>query len=292
MAAGWRQAFFVSYENQGVFDIPTFDQLNVWLDVIFTSVFVVVAVGLSIHMLGNFLTGRMYRRFVKDQWPTHDKPMRVLPRFLHFQHVVAMIGLAFSGMYIRFPFFYGGRSAMRFLHYFLMIVVIANLFARLGYAFVGRHSDKREFKITSRDVKSAPKVVMYYIFMAQDKPHLDKYNVMQKMTYTIFPILLLVQAYTGFSLLTTVFGFNVQQVFLWWTQFLGLSLAAGAAYSRISHYVINWLFIILTTIHAYLSVTEDFPAFKEFFGIGKAKHAPHGAHEPAPGHAMAGQGAE
>ena len=34
-----------------------------------------------------------------------------------------------------------------------------------------------------------------------------------------------------------------------------------------AHYIINWLFIILTTIHVYLSVTEDFPAFLDFFGL-------------------------
>lgn len=270
-------------------------EINVWLDVIFTAVFVVVVVGLSMHMLGNFLTGRMYRRFVKDQWPTHDHKIRMLPKFLHFQHVACMIGLAFSGMYIRFPFFSGGRTAMRYLHYFLMIVVLVNLFARLGYAFMGRHSDKREFKITGRDIKAAPKVVMYYVFLAQDKPHLDKYNVMQKMTYIIFPLLLLVQGFTGFSLLTTVFGVNIQPLFLWWTGPLGVGVAAGAAYSRIIHYIINWLFIILTTIHAYLSVTEDFPAFKEFFGVGEAKYdlSGHG-HEPAPagGHVMASHGTE
>lgn len=267
-------------------------EINVWLDVIFTSVYVVILVVFSIHLLFNFLTGRMYRRFVKGKWPTHDKPARMLPRFLHFQHVACMFGLAFSGMYIRFPFFSGGRTAMRYLHYFLMIVVLVNLFARLGYAFTGRHADKREFKITGRDIKSAPKVVMYYAFIAQDKPHLDKYNVMQKMTYTMFPILLLVQGFTGFSLLTTVFGVNVQPLFLWWTSLVGIGVAAGAAYSRIAHYAINWVFIILTTIHAYLSVTEDFPAFLEFFGLGEAKHEPHAEHGEVPGHVIGGHGTQ
>lgn len=274
--------------NRGVSAILPLPEINVWLDTIFTTIIVVVIIVFSFHLLGNFLTGRMYKRFIKDQWPTHDKPIRMAPKFLHFQHVVSMIGLALSGMYIRFPFFSGGRTAMRYLHYFLMIVVIVNLFARLAYAFAGRHADKREFKITGRDIKAAPKVVMYYAFLAQEKPHLDKYNVMQKMTYTIFPILLLVQAFTGFSLLTTVFGVNIQPLFLWWTAPLGVGVAAGAAYSRIIHYIINWLFIILTTVHAYLSVTEDYPAFTEFFGFGEARHVEH-AHGVGQG---VGHGAE
>ena len=44
-------------------------------------------------------------------------------------------------------------------------------------------------------------------------------------------------------------------------------------YMRMIHYVLNWLFIILTTIHVYLSVTEDFPAFLNFFGLGGVEEA-------------------
>ncbi|RJQ55161.1 MAG: hypothetical protein C4521_03015 [Actinobacteria bacterium] len=265
-----------------MFAILPMPEINVWLDMIFFTVFFLVVIVFSVHLLFNFLTGRMYRRFVKDEWPTHDVPLRPIPKFLHFQHVMSMIGLGFSGMYIRFPFFSGGRTAMRYLHYFLMIVVIVNLFARLAYAFTGRHKDKKMFAITKRDLKAAPQVVMYYVFARPTKPHVDHYNVMQKATYCLFPILLLAQAYTGFSLLTTVFGFDIQPLFLWWPGIIGIGVAAGAAYSRILHYVINWLFIILTFVHAYLSITEDFPAFREFFGVGKAKYdlSPHGAHAP------------
>jgi len=38
-------------------------------------------------------------------------------------------------------------------------------------------------------------------------------------------------------------------------------------YMRIVHYIVNWLFIIITTIHVYLSLSEDFPAFLNFFGM-------------------------
>jgi len=270
-------------------------EINVWLDMIFTTVFVLVVIVFSVHLLFNFLTGRMYRRFVKGEWPTHDTPLRMLPKFLHFQHVVCMFGLAFSGMYIRFPFFSGGRTAMRYLHYFLMIVVIVNLFARLAYAFVGRHKDRRQFTPTMRDVKVTPGVVLYYIFMRPTKPHVDHYNIMQKLVYIVFALLLFVQAFTGFSLLTTVFGINIQPLFLWWTGPLGIGMAAGAAYSRILHYIINWVFIIVTVIHAYLSVTEDYPAFTEFFGFGSANYDFSGGHghEPAAhGAVITGHGSE
>lgn len=266
-------------------------QVNVWLDVIFVALYIVIVVALSGHLLGNFLTGRMYKRFVQKQWPVHEgPPPRFLPRFLHFQHVVGMFALGISGMYIRFPFFYGGRTFMRYVHFFFMLVVTANLFWRLWYAFFSKYRDYREFAIKRRDVETALKVVMYYAFIKPSKPHLDKYNVMQKATYTLFAVLLMVQAFTGFSLLVSVAPpltalppggapglFSPQQLLLgWFADFVG-GLAAAGAWARIIHYIINWLFIILTTIHAYLSVTEDFPAFLHFFGLGG--HEEHGSHE-------------
>jgi len=256
-------------------------QLNVWLDVVFTLLYAVIVVALCGHFLGNILTGRAKRRFVGWEWPHHEGgPIPAAPKIMHFQHVAAMILLALSGMYIRFPFFDGGRTAMRWLHYVAMIVVIVNLIVRLWYAFASRRRDYREFAITKRDITTAPKVILYYIFVKPSKPHLGKYNVMQKGTYIVFVPLLIAQAITGFMLLTMVIPFTNSITYFghagvtprdlllgWWVGvWLGSTDMAGW-YARTIHYIINWLFIILTTIHVYLSVTEDFPAFLDFFGL-------------------------
>ncbi len=132
---------------------------------------------------------------------------------------------------------------------------------------------------------TAPKVILYYIFVKPSKPHLGKYNVMQKSTYILFVPLLIIQAITGFALLTQtlpVLGLSARQLILGWTiaPFIG-GVAAAGAWARTIHYLINWLFIVLTTIHVYLSVTEDFPAFLDFFGMGG-----HHEHEEEHGHAV------
>lgn len=274
-------------------------ELNVWLDAIFVTLYAVIVLALCGHFLGNILTGRAKRRFMGWEWPEHEgPPITALPKFLHFQHVGSMIVLAITGLYIRFPFFTGGRTPMRYLHYFAMIVVTINLFWRLWYAFASRRRDYREFAITQRDVTTAPQVILYYIFVKKSKPHLGKYNVMQKGTYIIFAPLLLLQAFTGFSLLTFIIPYTTlspRDILVgWWLgAFLGSTDLAGW-YMRTAHYIINWLFIIITTIHVYLSVTEDFPAFLSFFGLGALdrEHAKHdeahgegddaGGHEPAP----------
>jgi Ni,Fe-hydrogenase I cytochrome b subunit len=278
-------------------------QLNVWIDVVFTVLYVIIVVALSCHFLGNILTGRAKRRFVNWEWPHHEGgPIPAAPKIMHFQHVAAMIALAISGMYIRFPFFNGGRTAMRWVHYVAMTIVVVNLFARLWYAFGSARRDYREFAITKRDITTAPKVILYYIFVKPSKPHLGKYNVMQKATYGLFVPLMFAQAFTGFALITAkipVINMTPRGLLVgWWLGAMLGSVDMAGWWMRTTHYLINWLFIVLTTIHVYLSVTEDFPAFMDFFGLsflggghGEEEHDDHadehGGHEapeaePAP----------
>jgi Ni,Fe-hydrogenase I cytochrome b subunit len=184
---------------------------------------------------------------------------------------------------------------MQWVHYVAMIVVVLNLIWRLQYAFASPRRDWREFAITGRDITTAPKVILYYIFIKPSKPHLGKYNVMQKSTYILFVPLLIAQAITGFALLTQTLpigGMSLRQIILGFTiaPFVG-GVASAGAWARTVHYLINWLFIVLTTIHVYLSVTEDFPAFQDFFGMAGEHHGEvhdeHGVHapgvEPEPG---------
>jgi len=252
-------------------------QLNVWLDAVFVTLWVFIILALSGHFLGNILTGRVKRRFGKEwAWPHHDSHPPALPKWMHFQHVACMILLAISGLYIRFPGLFGlpdgFRTPMRWVHYFAMIMVTLNLIWRLWYAFSSRQRDYREFAVTKRDITTAPQVILYYIFVKKSKPHLGKYNVMQKGTYIVFVPLLIVQAFTGFALLTfTIPYINMSPRDLlvgWWLGVLLGSTDLAGWWARTAHYIINWLFIILTTIHMYLSVTEDFPAFLDFFGLG------------------------
>ena len=275
-------------------------QLNVWLDVVFLTVYPIMLVALGLHFLGNILSGRVKRRFINGEWPHHEGgPIPATPKIMHFQHVSAMIVLAISGLYIRFPsmlpFLTGpyARWSMRWIHYIAMTVVILNLIARLWYAFGSRRRDYKEFAITMRDITTAPMVIAYYLFLIppEKKPHLGKYNVMQKMTYMTFVPLLILQAFTGLALLTyaipftgniTAFGHagvTPRDLLLgWWLGALLGSTDLAGWYARTAHYFITWLFIVLTTMHVYLSLSEDFPAFQDFFGLPGAHRHKDGAH--------------
>ena len=246
-------------------------QVSVWLDVVFTTVFVVAVLGLAAHGIGNTLVGRFKKRFVDWEWPVHEgPPIPFLPKFMHIQHLVCMFILGITGMYIRFPFFDGGRTVMRTIHYVAMVIVTFNLIWRLWYAFGSRQRDYKEFALGRKDLASLPGVIMYYLFLRPSKPHVAKYNIMQKGTYLIFPLLLILQAITGFSLLTQqfVFGYSPRELLLGWSiaPLVG-GLALAGAWMHLVHYTLNWLFIILTTVHVYMALSENYAGFLDFFGL-------------------------
>jgi len=266
-------------------------QLNVWLDVVFTTLYPVVVVALIVHFVISIPTGRFKKTWIDGHWPEHDEPHPpALPKFLHFQHLAMMFVLGFTGFYIRFPFFDGGRTTMRYIHYVAMIVVVVNLIWRFYYAFGSRRRDWRAFAITGRDARSALGVALYYAYLAKTKPHTDKYNVMQKGSYLFFAVMMIVQALCGFSLLEfwTIPVINVTPSFVlvgWWLGPIVGGTAMAVAYMRILHYFLTWLFIIMTTVHVYLSATVDIPVTLDFFGLGKHEEDEshgHGPHVPEP----------
>lgn len=265
-------------------DVMNLTEFNVWLDAIFFALYAVVLVFLVVHFLISIPKGRFRKKFILHKWPEHDHRPATQPKLLHHTHMFMMILLAISGMYIRFPFFDGGRIAMRWVHYVAMIVVTVNLLWRLWYAFASRHKDWREFAITREDAKTALGVILYYTYISNSKPHVPaKYNVMQKFSYQFFLVLMVLQIFTGFSLVVApfIFGYSPRDLLIgWWLGSLVGSTDLAGWYARIAHYIINWLFIIMTTVHVYLSATEDVPVTLDFFFVKELElKAGHG-HEP------------
>ena len=260
-----------------------FTTFNVWLDVAFTMLYVFVVLFLGFHFFMFIVTGRFRKSFIEGNWPEHDSRPPATPKVLHFIHMTSMIGLAITGMYIRFPFFYGGRVAMRNIHYVLMIIVTVVLVWRILYAFMSKKNpnDWKEFAIGGKDIASAIGVLKYYGYMSNEKPHVAKYNVLQKMSYNLFLYMMFIQAFTGFALVTTplLFGASPRDLLVgWWLGPLagGTDLAGWGV--RTVHYVFNWLFIIMSTVHLYLAFSVDIPCALDFFGLKKleVKEGAHG----------------
>lgn len=243
---------------------------NVWLDTVFSLLYIVVLLFLVFHFTMGIVKGRARAKFIEHKWPEHDHVPPPLPKVLHATHMTSMVILGFTGMYIRFPFFDGGRTAMRYTHYVFMILVTIVLFWRIWYAFYSKARDWREFAVGRKDMQSALGVLAYYGYFSNKKPHVAKYNVMQKLSYQLFLIMMILQMFTGFALLTQgiFFGASPRDVLVgWWLGSLLGSTDLAGWYARTFHYILNWGFIIMTTVHVYLSATEDVPCTLDFFGI-------------------------
>lgn len=240
-----------------------------WTDIVGLILLCVVPIGLALHFTGNILSGRFYKRFIKGMWPHHDKPFKPLPRRMaHLVHVICMVGLALTGMYVHFPFFDANRVLIKYAHYFFAFIVGVNYVFRVWWAFFSDYPDYDEFKLTMREIKVIPAVIKYYIFIAESKPHLADFNPMQKITYLSFAAVMPIIGLTGISLIFS------QWVLAPLAPVFG-DLPTLKLLMRLIHYLCNWFFIIFTVVHAYLAVSEDLPAFMYFFFNVEPKHHDH-----------------
>ncbi len=240
-------------------------QINVWLDVGFSVIYFCVLLFLVWHFSMFVIKGRFRKSFIEGKWPEHDSRPPAAPKVLHAVHMVSMIILGFTGMYLRFPFFFGGRAVMRNIHYVFMIIVIAVLIWRVWYAFRSKtNADWREFAIGKKDLATAGGVLKYYGYLSDQKPHVAKYNVMQKMSYGLFLVMMVLQALTG--LIMWRYEFPIIETSIYALS-AGVLSATGIFLVRMLHYVLNWAFIIMTTVHMYLAFSVDIPCALDFFGI-------------------------
>lgn len=262
------------------------------MDAIFFILWIATASAMVLHFFVGMPKGRFRKKWIEWKWPDHDHRAPFLPKLMHWVHLACMIALAASGLYIRFPTYAGWRTPMRYIHYVAMTIVLLNLFWRIWYAFFAKDRDWKKFAVGRRDMQSMGGVAMYYAYLSNSKPHVAEYNVMQKLTYLVFLGLMLLQGFTGLALLTQpiLFGYSPREVLVgWWLGAMLGDVAIAGAWIRVVHYAINWLFIIITTVHFYLALNEDLLISLDFFGFkrypdhlieeAKAKaHAEHGDH--------------
>jgi Ni/Fe-hydrogenase 1 B-type cytochrome subunit len=175
-------------------------------------------------------------------------------RIYHYIHVVSMITLAFTGFFIHYPFFQGTMSTMRFLHFVAMYTLIFNLIIRMSLAFLSRNRDFKNFGLGMIVWRNLFGTLAYYLFMKKELPKEVQglYNPPQRLAYVAFVPLIIAQAITGFALYPPLAGY-----FSWFTVFAG-----GLLMVRVWHFSIMWVFILITAIHVYLSLFEDFGQFK------------------------------
>jgi cytochrome b subunit of formate dehydrogenase len=229
-------------------------QANIWADVLAAAMVVIAVLFWIFQLVGNIVTGRFKQKFRFGQWPEHDEIVPIIPRVMHFSHVITIILLAISGLYIRFPFYPGMRPLNEQIHFIAYYAVLIIMVMRIAYAVLVDH---RQFAVRKKDLKAGLQAILYYMFLRKQYPHLSKYNALQKIIYGyIFPIIITLLAITGFAM-------KYPNTMLAWAS----SVDLFAAYVRVAHFFLCSIILFLVLIHICLSFVEDFPALMIFFGL-------------------------
>lgn len=189
--------------------------------------------------------------------------------FTHAINLVCMIGLAFTGFYIHYPFFAGFMNAARSIHFVLMFVLVINLTSRIILAFWVKTANQLGTRKVDVDIKNwLPQeenkhqfweTVKYYTFFRNTHVISAKYGALQKIAYLATVPITLYMAYTGFALYTPAHQWAIWPFFA-----AGVGFFGGDMGIRIAHYFGMWVVILFTMVHAYLAAIDG---FKPLWGL-------------------------
>lgn len=190
-------------------------------------------------------------------------------RFCHWTNMIAITLLILTGYYIHAPHafrLFSNMDTPRTLHFAMAYVLCFGVVLRVYYAIAAKDAKNIVFNI-KEDTLKFPSMIKYYLFMADSHPYYGKYNPGQKMMYTGWLFMALIQIITGFILYKP-------NMFMALGGFLGGYLAV-----RLIHYIVTWLFVLSVLAHVYLDISEGIPVLKSMFTGKIPTDFDHGTHE-------------
>ncbi|MFZ7101317.1 MAG: cytochrome b/b6 domain-containing protein [Peptococcaceae bacterium] len=192
--------------------------------------------------------------------PSHYKLVELHPlavRLLHWNQVFILLTLISCGLYIHhpglFPIPLGTVKNIKSIGNFLLI---ANTMVYIYYSIITGHYHDLIF--APKDIKFLRGFFKYILFLKESPGYYGKYTPGQKITYTLWLLLILNQIGTGLMMFfPETFGYFIK-------------LAGGLNKIRLIHYFPSWLFISTIPIHVYLAITEN-PAKLQSIFTGYAR---------------------
>jgi Ni/Fe-hydrogenase 1 B-type cytochrome subunit len=189
--------------------------------------------------------------------------------FTHWINLLCMIGLAFTGFYIHYPFFAGFMNGARSIHFVLMFVLVINLTCRIILAFWVKDANQLGTRKVDTDIKNwlpqaenkhqFMETVKYYTFFRNTRVISAKYGALQKIAYLATVPIILFMAWTGFALYTPAHTWAIWPLFAAATGLFGNEMGV-----RVAHYFGMWVVILFTMVHAYLAAIDG---FKPLWGL-------------------------
>jgi len=186
----------------------------------------------------------------------------------HWVNLIAMVLLIITGFYIHFPFVSGFMGMARGAHILFAFIILINLFVRIILAFILKSAptggtrkvvpDYKNFLPQKDNRHQLGAWLKYYLFLKKDHPLGAKFGVLQKISYLMVPVLLLIMGFTGFCLWAPSMDIGPFAAFT--------GLVGGLMVIRIIHYYLMWVFILFIFIHVYLANVEGIaPTLLMFF---------------------------
>jgi len=179
----------------------------------------------------------------------------ITTRIIHGLHLISMIMLILTGFYIYSPTtfrIFPSMNVARYIHFIFMYLIGWTMIYKTYYAIVS--GEIKELIFRWRDLLELPVLFKYYLYdIFTGAPHKDygKYNPGQRMIYSMWPILLLIQGITGIAMYFTTR----------WAQFN--NIFGGLQNIKMIHFIICWIFAITVVAHIYLGSTG--PKIMDFY---------------------------
>jgi len=190
-------------------------------------------------------------------------------RFFHWTNMIAITLLILTGFYINSPHtfkLFSNMDTSRMIHFVMAYLLCFGVLGRVYYAIVAKDAKNIVFNVKT-DTPKFPSMIKYYLFMADTHPYYGKYNPGQKMMYTGWLFMALIQIITGFILYMP-------------NTFMALGgLLGGLIAVRMIHLVTTWLFVLSILAHIYLDISEGIPVLKSMFTGKLPADFDHGTHE-------------
>jgi len=190
-------------------------------------------------------------------------------RIFHWTTVLSMFALIITGFIIADPPAISSSADashsywmgyIRLIHFIAVYFIVAVAIFRLYWAFVGnKFADWRNFvPYTKKGWKNIWYVLKVDVLLFPDKEHKLSnisigHNHLAATSYLIMGFIFILQAATGFALMSETATWFFPKMFAW-----VLPLFGGDIWVRYIHHLLTWIFMAFIVIHVYLVLYHDY----------------------------------
>ncbi len=190
-------------------------------------------------------------------------------RIFHWTTVISIFAMILTGFLISYPPAISSHAEasnsywmgyIRLIHFTAAFLAFAVAVFRLYWAFAGnKFADWRNFvPYSKKGWSNILHVLKYDILLFPDKKHdLSNasigHNYLAATSYLIMAFIFILQAATGFALMSETASWWFPKMFAWVLPALG-----GDIYVRYIHHLLTYIFMAFIVIHVYLVLFHDY----------------------------------